>query len=90
MVPRYDSPTGRADLTVTDLAAARDAYVRTLGLREVMNHGWIVTLADKRSPDQPDDQDLTASVNPDVSVEVDDVDAAHDAAVAAGLRSFIR
>ena len=31
-------------------------------------------------------EDLTASVNPDVSVEVDDVDAAHDAAVAAGLQ----
>jgi catechol 2,3-dioxygenase-like lactoylglutathione lyase family enzyme len=31
-------------------------------------------------------RDLTAPVNPDVSVEVDDVDAAHDAALAAGLR----
>ena len=35
-------------LTVTDLAGARDAYVATLGLTEVMNHGWILTLADDR------------------------------------------
>lgn len=31
-------------------------------------------------------KDLTASVNPTVSIEVDDVDAAHAAAVAAGLQ----
>jgi predicted enzyme related to lactoylglutathione lyase len=31
-------------------------------------------------------KDQTASVNPTVSIEVDDVDAAHAAAVAAGLQ----
>jgi hypothetical protein len=42
----------------------------------VMNHGWIVTLAD---PDRPDVQvslmthDATARVVPDASVEVDDM-----------------
>lgn len=74
------------NLTVGDLNVARAAYVETLGLTEVMNHGWILTLAD-------DDgrqislmtSDLTAPVNPDVSVEVGDVDAAHAAAVSAGL-----
>ncbi|MFF3634346.1 VOC family protein [Streptomyces sp. NPDC002250] len=51
-----------------------------LGLEEVMNHGWIMTLA---SPSSPTAQisvmtsDKTAPVTPDVSVEVDDVDAAH-------------
>ena len=76
------------NLTVTDLAGVRDAYVATLGLTEVMNHGWILTLADTDRGHQISlmTQDLTASVNPDVSVEVDDVDAAHDAAVAAGLQ----
>lgn len=76
------------NLTVTDLDAARDAYVATLGLTEVMNHGWIVTLADTDRAHQISlmTNDLTAPVNPDVSVEVDDVDAAHRAAVAAGLR----
>jgi catechol 2,3-dioxygenase-like lactoylglutathione lyase family enzyme len=76
-------------LTVTELEATRDAYVSVLGLREVMNLGWIVTLAD------PDDlrhqvslmtKDKTAPVNPDVSIEVDDVDAAYQAAVDAGIR----
>ncbi|WP_029113062.1 VOC family protein [Mycobacterium sp. URHB0044] len=78
-------------LTVSDVAASRDAYVAVFGLSEVMNHGWIVTLA------SPDDsgalhhqvslmtKDATAPVNPNVSIEVDDVDAAHEAAVAAGL-----
>lgn len=33
-------------LTVEDIDATRDAYIATLGLTEVMNHGWIVTLAD--------------------------------------------
>ncbi|MEU0033080.1 MULTISPECIES: VOC family protein [unclassified Streptomyces] len=51
-----------------------------LGFEEVMNHGWIMTLA---SPSSPAAQvsvmtsDKTAPVVPDLSVEVDDVDAAH-------------
>ncbi|MFP8886509.1 VOC family protein [Streptomyces mangrovi] len=51
-----------------------------LGFEEVMNHGWIVTLA---SPSDPTGQvsimtgDRTAPVVPDMSVEVDDVDAAY-------------
>jgi uncharacterized glyoxalase superfamily protein PhnB len=53
-----------------------------LGFEEVMNQGWITTLA---SPSTPAAQisfmssDKTAPVNPDVSVEVDDVDAAYAA-----------
>ncbi|OIJ65366.1 VOC family protein [Streptomyces mangrovisoli] len=51
-----------------------------LGFEEVMNHGWIMTLA---SPSEPTAQvsfmayDKTAPVAPDLSVEVDDVDAAY-------------
>lgn len=58
-----------------------------LGFEEVMNHGWIMTLA---SPSNPAAQvsfmagDKTATVTPDVSVEVDDVDAAHAALLASG------
>ncbi|CAL9512096.1 hypothetical protein SUDANB58_03674 [Streptomyces sp. enrichment culture] len=53
-----------------------------LGFEEVMNHGWITTLA---SPSSPSAQisfmtsDRTAPVTPDMSVEVDDVDAAYAA-----------
>ncbi|MFF3582864.1 VOC family protein [Streptomyces mirabilis] len=52
-----------------------------LGFEEVMNHGWIVTLA---APAHPAAQvslmtsDKTAPVTPDMSVEVDDVDAAYE------------
>jgi uncharacterized glyoxalase superfamily protein PhnB len=51
-----------------------------LGFEEVMNLGWVVTLA---SPSSPTAQvniiasDRTAPVTPDMSVEVDDVDAAY-------------
>jgi catechol 2,3-dioxygenase-like lactoylglutathione lyase family enzyme len=74
-------------ITVTDLEAARDVYIQILGLVEVMNHGWIVTLADEQHRNQVSlmTNDETAPVNPNVSIEVDDVDAAYRAAVAAGL-----
>jgi uncharacterized glyoxalase superfamily protein PhnB len=51
-----------------------------LGFEEVMDLGWIMTLA---SPSTPAAQvsvmtrDETAPVTPDLSVEVDDVDAAY-------------
>jgi catechol 2,3-dioxygenase-like lactoylglutathione lyase family enzyme len=75
-------------LTVSDIDASRDTYVRILGLREVMNHGWVVTLADDELRHQVSlmTHDATAPVNPNVSIEVDDVDAAYQAAVDAGLR----
>jgi catechol 2,3-dioxygenase-like lactoylglutathione lyase family enzyme len=74
-------------LTVSDIEASRDAYERVLGLREVMNHGWIVTLADDEHRHQVSlmSRDATAPVNPSVSIEVD-VDAAYRAAIDAGLR----
>jgi catechol 2,3-dioxygenase-like lactoylglutathione lyase family enzyme len=75
------------DLSSTPLEAAKGFYGDLLGLRPLMDHGWIVTLAD---PERPDAQiglmthDATAPVIPDVSVQVDDVDACHAAAVQAG------
>ncbi|MFI6511623.1 VOC family protein [Streptosporangium sp. NPDC050855] len=56
------------------------AFYGLLGLEEVMNHGWIVTLA---APSTPTAQisimteDRTAPVVPDLSIEVEDVDAAY-------------
>jgi catechol 2,3-dioxygenase-like lactoylglutathione lyase family enzyme len=75
-------------ITVADLEASRDAYVAVLGLREVMNLGWIVTLADDELRHQVSlmTNDATAPVNPNVSIEVDDVDAAYRTAVDAGLQ----
>jgi catechol 2,3-dioxygenase-like lactoylglutathione lyase family enzyme len=75
------------DLPSQSPAISAAFYGEVLGLRPVMDFGWIVTLAD---PDRPSVQislmthDQTAPVISDVSVEVDDVDACHAAAVRAG------
>ena len=75
------------DLPSTSVAAATAFYGDVLGLRPVMDHGWIVTLAD---PERPGSQislmthDQTAPSIPVASIEVDDVDACHAAAVRAG------
>ncbi|MER6977812.1 VOC family protein [Streptomyces carpinensis] len=53
-----------------------------LGFEEVMNQGWIVTLASAVNPTAQISfmgEDRTAPVAPDVSIEVDDVDAAYAA-----------
>jgi uncharacterized glyoxalase superfamily protein PhnB len=58
------------------------SFYGLLGFEEVMNLGWVVTLA---SPSNPTAQvsfmshDKSAPVVPDMSVEVDDVDAAYAA-----------
>jgi predicted enzyme related to lactoylglutathione lyase len=65
-----------------DPGASAGFYAEVLGLEVVMDQGWIVTFA---APDNPTAQisvvreDASASVHPDVSIEVDDVDAAHAA-----------
>ncbi|MGH8869601.1 MAG: VOC family protein, partial [Actinomycetes bacterium] len=67
------------DIRSEAMEESRDFY-GLLGFEEVMNHGWVMTLA---SPSNPTAQvtfmshDKTAPVVPDMSVEVDDVDAAH-------------
>src|ERR1700712_749742 len=74
------------DLTSSSLEVTSAFYADVLGLQPVMDHGWIVTLAD---PDQPGVQlslmthDASAPVVPEVSVQVDDVDACHAAAIRA-------
>ncbi|MGP3986056.1 VOC family protein [Streptomyces sp. 3N207] len=74
------------DLTSEDLDKCREFYAR-LGFEEVMNLGWVINLA---SPSNPTAQiilmtaDRAADVQPDFSVEVDDVDAAYAAMVDSG------
>lgn len=74
------------DITSEALEESRDFYGR-LGLVEVMNQGWVMTLA---SPSNPTAQvtlmgpDATAAVQPDMSIEVDDVDAVYAAMVEDG------
>lgn len=57
-------------------------FYGVLGLEEVMNHGWIVTLASAENPAVQlslMSEDRTAPVAPDLSIEVEDVDAAYAA-----------
>ena len=66
-----------------DPAASGAFYAEVLGLQVAMDLGWVVTFA---APDNTAAQinvmrqDASAPVQPDVSIEVDDVDAAHAAA----------
>lgn len=66
----------------SEAVAESRVFYEMLGLEEVMDLGWIVTLA---SPSAPMAQvsvmtgDKTGPVVPDLSIEVDDVDAAHAA-----------
>ena len=74
IVPDFHSP---------DPGASRSFYAEVLGLEVAMDMGWIVTVA---APGNPAAQislmqrDASAPVQPDASIEVDDVDAAHAAA----------
>lgn len=61
-------------------------YSRVLGLEPIMDHGWIVTLADPVDPGAQISlmtHDATAPVTPDVSVQVY-VDSAYAAALEQG------
>lgn len=74
------------DLSVTDLRRTVDEYVAALGLEVVMDHGWIVTLADAEGRQlNLLTADATAPENPTVSVFVDDVQAAYERVSAVGL-----
>lgn len=75
------------DLTSTDLARSRAFYRDLLGFTVGMDMGWVVNFV---SPDEPTvqvivmDEDRTADVQPDMTVEVDDVDRLHARAVELG------
>jgi len=78
------------DLATPALEASRRFYADVLDLVPVMDLGWIVTLAGRNAAAQGSHQvslmthDATAPVVPALSIEVDDVDAAHAAALGAG------
>lgn len=66
---------------------SREFYAVVLGLEVVMDHGWILTFA---APGNPTAQisvmksDASAPIQPDVSIEVGDVNSAFAAAVRSG------
>jgi predicted enzyme related to lactoylglutathione lyase len=68
------------DFHAQDPAAGGEFYAEVLGLEVVMDQGWIVTYAAPGNPAAQISvmrQDASAPVQADVSIEVDDVDAAH-------------
>ena len=67
-------------VTVRDLDAAIEEYCRLTGMKVIMNHGWIATLAsteDHSIQISLITSDPTAPINPVASIELDDVDAAY-------------
>jgi catechol 2,3-dioxygenase-like lactoylglutathione lyase family enzyme len=75
------------DFCTSDPAGAAEFYTAVLGMEVVMDQGWIVTVADPgnlAAQISLISEDAGAPVIPDVSIEVDDVDAAHAAALAHG------
>lgn len=77
------------DLRTEQIAESRDFYTQVLGMDVTMDMGWIVFLV---SPSNPTAQvqlmthDATAPVVPNVTVEVQDVDAVHADAVRFGAQ----
>lgn len=77
-----------ADLSAADPGKARAFYETLLGLKVVMDQGWILTFAS----DVPTTPQVTVASEggsgtpvPHLSVEVDDVDDVHRRASAAGF-----
>ena len=76
------------NIAVADPKAARAFYSGLLGLDPVMDHGWLVTLAGAGLPLAQLSvarEGGSGTQVPDLSIEVDDLDAVLDRARAQGL-----
>jgi catechol 2,3-dioxygenase-like lactoylglutathione lyase family enzyme len=77
------------DITSDRMEESRKFYTEFLGFAVAMDMGWVVTLA---SPSNPTAQITflqdtgSATPQPNLSIEVEDVDAVHARAVGLGLR----
>ncbi|WP_426240585.1 VOC family protein [Pararhizobium sp. DWP1-1-3] len=77
-----------ANIEATDPQAGRAFYGELLGLDLVMDHGWIVTFAsEKQAPAQVSiaSEGGSGTPVPQLSIEVDDVDAVYSGAKRMGL-----
>jgi lactoylglutathione lyase len=77
-----------ANLAAADPAHARAFYEELLGLEVVMDHGWILTLASAASQTPQlsiASEGGSGTPVPDLSIEVDDVDAIYRRAISAKL-----
>jgi catechol 2,3-dioxygenase-like lactoylglutathione lyase family enzyme len=84
-VRRVDLQRAVPILTVADVEGAIEEYTAVLGLPVVMNHGWIATFGSAGGPQfSVMTRDATAPCNPDVSLQVADVDGAFARVQASG------
>ncbi len=75
------------NLRGTKMPESRAFYVDVIGLELAMDLGWIMSFSSKDNPTAQLSvltKDATAPTHPDVSIEVDDLDAVHARAVASG------
>ena len=73
-------------LSVPDVPRAVSVFRDVLGLEVVMDLGWVATLGSVDGPQiSVMHEDATAACNPDLSLDVDDVDLAHARALELGL-----
>ena len=75
------------NLRGTKMPESRAFYVDVIGLELAMDLGWIMSFSSKDNPTAQLSvltNDATAPTHPDVSIEVDDLDAVHARAVASG------
>lgn len=69
-----------ANIHADSVVAVRDFYAELFGLEAVMDHGWIVTLASGQTAGVQisiASEGGSGTPVPDLSIEVDDVDAAY-------------
>jgi catechol 2,3-dioxygenase-like lactoylglutathione lyase family enzyme len=77
-----------ANIATGNLDRAKAFYADILGLRTVMDHGWIMTFAaDSSAAPQISiaSEGGSGTPVPDLSIEVDDLDEVYQRAVAAGF-----
>lgn len=78
------------NIAAENLEKAAAFYADFLGLRVVMNHGWIVTFAADGASQTPQisiaAEGGSGTLVPDISIEVDDVDAVYRRAIDRGLQ----
>lgn len=77
-----------ADIHTQDVAAARLFYQDGLGLELLMDHGWIATYGSRENASIQINfvsQGGSGAPTPDLSIEVDDIDAALDRIRNAGI-----
>lgn len=73
-------------LSVPDVPRAVAVFRDVLGLEVVMDLGWVATLGTVGGPQiSVMHEDATAACNPDLSLDVEDVDLAHARALELGL-----